>query len=252
MEQGIQIEKMPPGELVYLNLPLHPGSKLDKEPPTSPTHATKQWAGNMGYPGVEIAWGASKDNNWISYYEIWRNGKRVDKLAKGTYYFDHSAGADLAATYEIRAVDGAGNVSSKTAANGPAAKAAKVYDDAPDAGIAYTGEWKRQTGLQPAYEGTISSASTKGMAAELTFEGRKVLWFSKLGDDCGKAAVSIDGAAPDIVDTYSADDIWGVCVYQKDLPTMGKHTIRIEVLGQKGPKAKGTVVYLDGIQARTE
>ena len=30
MEKGIALEKMPPGELIYLNLPLHPGSKLDK------------------------------------------------------------------------------------------------------------------------------------------------------------------------------------------------------------------------------
>ena len=56
MENGIKIEKMPPGELVYLNLPLHPGSKLDKEPPTAPTEVKKQLAKNMGYPGVELRW----------------------------------------------------------------------------------------------------------------------------------------------------------------------------------------------------
>jgi len=50
MESGIKIEKMPPGELVYLNLPLHPGSKLDKEPPTAPSGVKKQSAENMGYP----------------------------------------------------------------------------------------------------------------------------------------------------------------------------------------------------------
>jgi hypothetical protein len=243
---------MPPGELIYLNLPLHPGSKLDKEPPTAPANATKQWGCNMGYPGVEIAWNASEDNNWISYYEIWRNDKFADKLAKGTYYFDHSAGADLAAAYEIRAVDGAGNVSPKTIAIGPAAKPAKVYDDAPNAGFAYTGDWKHQTELQPAYEGTISSAGKKGDAATLAFDGKKVLWFSKLGDDCGKAAISIDGGAPDVVDTFSADDIWGVCVFQKELPTAGRHTLRIEVLGEKGPRTKGTIVHIDGIQVRPE
>ena len=82
--------------------------------------------------------------------------------------------------------------------------------------------------------------------------GDKVLWFSKLGDDCGKAAVSIDGGTPEVVDTYSADDIWGVCVFQKELPTAGRHTFRIEVLGAKGPMTKGTVVYIDGIQIRPE
>ena len=27
MERGILFDQMPPGELIYLNLPLHPGSK---------------------------------------------------------------------------------------------------------------------------------------------------------------------------------------------------------------------------------
>ena len=30
MARGISFDKMPAGELIYLNLPLHPGSKLDK------------------------------------------------------------------------------------------------------------------------------------------------------------------------------------------------------------------------------
>jgi hypothetical protein len=34
--------------------------------------------------------------------------------------------------------------------------------------------------------------------------------FRKLGANCGKAALSSDGAAPEGVDTYSADDIWSV------------------------------------------
>jgi hypothetical protein len=52
-----------------------------------------------------------------------------------------------------------------------------------------------------------------------------------------------------VVDTYSADDIWGVGVYSKTFPSGGKHTVKISVLGQP-PDAygKGTSVYLDGIQ----
>ena len=122
MEHGIAFEKMTPGELIYLNLPLHPGSKLDKEPPTAPSDVKKQPAENMGYPGVELTWKPATDNNWISYYEVFRNGTAIDRVAKGLYYFDHSAGADLAAKYEIRAVDGAGNVSPTALADGPAAK----------------------------------------------------------------------------------------------------------------------------------
>ena len=77
----------------------------------------------MGYPGVELTWKPGKDDNWVSYYEVFRDGAALDKVAKGTFYFDHSAGADLAARYEVRTVDGAGNVSARVAAKGPAAKA---------------------------------------------------------------------------------------------------------------------------------
>ena len=78
--------------------------------PSTPNRLTKREAQNMGYPGVELAWEPGKDNNWISHYEIFRNGVFLDKVAKGTFYFDHSAGADLAAEYEVRSVDGASNV----------------------------------------------------------------------------------------------------------------------------------------------
>ena len=101
---------MPPGELIYLNLPLHPGSKLDKQPPTAPARSSSDAAENMGYPGVELHWKPGTDDNWISCYEVFRNGRAIDKVAKGPFYFDHSAGADLAARYQVRTVDGAGNL----------------------------------------------------------------------------------------------------------------------------------------------
>lgn len=247
MQKGIVFQKMLPGELVYLNLPLHPGSKRDRQAPTPPSDVRKTAAENMGYPGVELAWKAGADDNWVSYYEVFRNGTAIDKVAKGTYYFDHSAGADLAAQYEVRTVDGSGNASAKAAASGPSVTPALVLDDAAD-GVKYTGAWKREQGLQPAHAGTLASSGEKGATVELAFEGRQILWFSKLGANAGKAAVSIDGAAAETVDTYSADDIWGVCVFRKELPDAGKHTVRITVLGEHGPRAKDSVVAIDGVR----
>jgi len=232
MENGVRIEKMLPGELVYLNLPLHPGSKLDTQAPGGPKSPTKSEAKNMGYPGVELAWKPGKDNKWISYYDIFRNGVFLDKVAKGTFYFDHSLGADLAAEYEVRSVDGAGNVSKKVAAKGPAAKPAVIYDDAPSGGIMFTGAWKQRTNARPAYAGTLTLSNEKGATAEVKLSGRKVLWFTKLGPDCGKAEVSLDGGAPEVVDTYSADEIPGICIYEKELPSTEEHTLRIKVLGE--------------------
>ena len=180
----------------------------------------------MGNPGVELQWSPGTDNNWISCYEILRNGQPIDKLAKGTFYFDHSAGADLAACYQVRAVDGAGNLSPPTQAVGPSGPRPTVFDDV-DPALEYHGVWKHQYGLQPAHAETISSARDRGAALELAFEGQRILWFSKLGDNCGRAEVRIDGGSPQIVDTYCSDDVWGVCVFRSELGKPGKHTIRI-------------------------
>ncbi len=257
MANGIKFEKMAPGELIYFNLPMHPGSLLDKEPPKPPPAITKARAENMGFPGVELKWEPGSDNNWISYYEIFRDGVPLDKVAKGTYYFDHSAGADLAATYEIRTVDGAGNVSERVPAQGTSGQRARVIDDASGSGIDFSPQWKHGK-EQPlvAYDGTITSSNVKGATAELTFEGKRVLWFTKLGDENGEAAVSIDGGPEEIVDTYSADDIWGVAVYRKEFATSTRHTIRIKVLGERGrhpnERSKDTLVFLDGIRVEVE
>ena len=256
MAKGIMLERMAPGELIYLNLPMHPGSTLDKEAPKPPGAVAKQRADNMGFPGVEIKWQPGPDNNWISYYEIYRDGQPLDKVAKGTFYFDHSAGADLGATYEVRTVDGAGNSSGRVAALGLAIGRSRIVDDASGSGIEFSPQWKHRA-EEPlvAYNGTITSSNEKGAVAELTFEGKRVLWFTKLGAENGEAAVSIDGAPATIVDTYSADDIWGAG-YRQEFATSGRHTIRIEVLGKRGvhpaERSKDTLIFVDGIRVEME
>jgi len=257
MDSGIKVKEMPSGELIYLNLPMHPGSKLDTVSPEPPSTVSKRRGENMGYPGIELEWTPGTDNNWISYYEIIRNGIAIDKVARGRFYFDHSAGADLAAVYEVRSVDGAGNSSARVAALGLQAKASHVVDDGANGEIAYSPGWKHDT-EEPlvAYDGTISSVSEKGATAALTFTGKRVLWLTKLGAENGKAGVSIDGGPPEIVDTYAADDIWGVVAYRHEFATVGRHTIRIEVLGEHdshpNERSRDTVVYLDGIRIEME
>ena len=257
MASGIRLEKILPGELIYLNLAMHPGSPLDKEPPKPPSAVAKQRADNMGFAGIELKWQPGSDNNWISYYEIFRDSVPLDKIAKGTFYFDHSAGADLAATYEVRTVDGAGNVSDRIPAQGITIQRSRIVDDAPEGGISFSPQWKHDK-EEPlvAYNGTDTSSNVKGATAELAFEGKRVLWFTKLGAENGEAAVSIDGGPAEIVDTYSADDIWGVAVYRKEFSTPGRHTIRIEVLGQRAvhpaERSKDTRIFVDGIRVEVE
>lgn len=111
MTDGISLDKISAGELIFLNLPRYPGSGTDHVPPSPPADVTKRLAANLGVEGIEITWSPSQDDNWISYYEIHKRGKLVGKAAKGTYFFDHSDSArnDVDASFEVTAVDGDGN-----------------------------------------------------------------------------------------------------------------------------------------------
>ncbi len=118
MSSGITLDKVPAGELIYLNLPHYPGSGTDHILPTAPLQVTKRVGTNLGTQGIEISWSASQDDNWISYYEVHKNGKLIGKTARGTFFFDHSISArdDLNRAYEVVAVDGDGNRSPATEA----------------------------------------------------------------------------------------------------------------------------------------
>ncbi len=240
MEKGIHFENMIPGELIYLNLPFHPGNKIDRNPPGPPSNVRHQPAVNMGYPGVEVAWTPGTDDHWVSGYEVLRDGAVIARASKGMYCFDHSAGADPSAPYAVRTVDGAGLRARAAGSTGPRGKRAEVLDDAALA-IQYAGEWKREANLQPAHAGTISHSTEKGASFTLPFHGAKIIWFAKLGAGNGRAQVEIDGQPDATVDTFSADDIWGVGVYTKQLGGAGAHTIRVTALDEKP-------IYVDGIR----
>ena len=251
MARGITLDQVRPGELLYLNLPLHPGSRLDTTPPTPPTAVTTRRARNMGYPGVEITWQPGTDDNWVSYYQVLRDGTLLGPVAQGAYFFDHSVGADLAASYSVRTVDGAGNLSTPAAAPPAPAPRAQVEDDAA-AEITYTGAWQHEQKQYLAHAGTLSSSQTPGATATVSLTGRRLLVFFKLGPDCGQADMSVDGGAPEIVDTYSADDIWGICAYEKEFPTSGPHTLRLTVRGDHNPRATASFLRLDGLRAEAD
>ncbi|HEX4488683.1 MAG TPA: hypothetical protein VH088_20560 [Terriglobales bacterium] len=114
MAKGITLDKIEPGELIFLNLPHFPGSGTDHVAPPAPSRVTKRLGTNLGITGVEVSWSASRDDNWLSYYSIRKNGRLIAKAAIGTFFFDHSDSArgDIDAKYEVAAVDGDGNRSS--------------------------------------------------------------------------------------------------------------------------------------------
>ena len=109
--KGIQLDSVSAGELIFLNMPSYPGNGTDHTPPTAPTDVTKRVGSNLGVQGIEVSWSPSQDDNWISYYEVRRDRTPIGRVAKGTFFFDHTPGArnQIDADFEVVAVDGDGN-----------------------------------------------------------------------------------------------------------------------------------------------
>ncbi len=79
----------------------------DDEPPTAPANlAATATAGQ-----IDVTWEAATDNRGVTGYEVRRNGTLIDTLVAVTSYLDTNVAATVPYTYEVRAVDGAGNVS---------------------------------------------------------------------------------------------------------------------------------------------
>lgn len=158
MDNGITLPSFALGEMIFLGMPKHPGAGTDHLAPTAPTKVTTNLGTNMGYRGVEVHWQPAQDDNWVSYYEVLRNGKVLDKVGKGTFYFDHTPQATLNARYAVRAVDGDENRSDATGVQ-PDLSAVTVSVDDTSSALQYTGLWEHATGLDGPAKGSLSSAS---------------------------------------------------------------------------------------------
>jgi hypothetical protein len=116
MKQGIHFHPEQKGEMVYLNLASPPGKGMDHTPPTAPQGVHIQGATYHEQAGVALQWQPSRDNILVAEYQIRRDARILDRVAIGTFYFDHSVGNGLERHYEIVAVDGDGNRSSAVSA----------------------------------------------------------------------------------------------------------------------------------------
>jgi hypothetical protein len=224
MDNGIEFATMQPGELIFLNLPKHPGAGTDQIAPSTSAHATKRIGTNLGVQGVELQWAPAADDNWISYYEILRDGAVQARAAKGTFYFDYAGDPRqrINSRYEVRAVDGDGNRSGLTAA-APVAGEPPTYR-------ALGGYSSTQGAHQWRYEETLVDGPFRPMRwAYLGYEG---LW-------CGSGQARIGriwmqpGAASDVARVFVVPEQCTLAIssaIRKDPSAENGRTVGIKVL----------------------
>jgi hypothetical protein len=101
------------------------------------------------------------------------------------------------------------------------------------------------TSIEAAFDGTVSNDSTTNDAATISFTGTRIKFYSTERSNRGIAAVSIDGGAETMVDTYSATDAGDVLAYTSPVLAPGTHTLKVRVTGTHDANSSGTTVDID-------
>lgn len=115
MGEGIRFRPGSERETILLNLDNAPGRGTDRVAPSTPAKVSKRQETWAGHTGTAVRWLPSQDNVLVAGYEVLRDGKMLNRVSIGTFYFDAADGSGLDHRYEIVAVDGDGNRSPKSA-----------------------------------------------------------------------------------------------------------------------------------------
>lgn len=223
MSAGILIETLLPGEIIFLNLPHHPGAGTDKKSPDAPRNVRQRVADYVFTQGVEVSWEPASDDNWLSGYQVYRiapdgGETNLGRVSRGTFFFDRSAiAAKLARChYEVEAIDGDGNTSSRVRA--------KVERGEPERHYGFSGFGSTQPYRGWTYEWTLDNQEFKRLtwATDEGYEGR---WTTTALNVSGKGFIGRTIMAPDagmnITRTFVAPHD-GTCiltgVIRRDLP----------------------------------
>ena len=82
---------------------------------------------------------------------------------------------------------------------------------------------------------------------QVPFNGTQVKWYGGKASSHGIAAVSVDGGAETLVDTYSAARTDGVPLWSSPVLSAGNHTLKVRATGQKNASSSNTFVTADRV-----
>ena len=111
--------------------------------------------------------------------------------------------------------------------------------------IKYSGKWSTSTSSANS-NSSAKYSSTKGDFIQFSFNGTGFNWYGMVSKDRGIANIYIDGVKQTL-DTYSAFGASQKLLFSKTGLTNGKHTVKIEVSGNKNTAATNTTIHFDKI-----
>jgi lysophospholipase L1-like esterase len=159
--------------------------------------------------------------------------------------------------FEVQAVDLAGNLSTKAVQftlENPLLHSYKVNDSDTTTSsevnkFKYTGIWNLSTESN-AYGGNAHWTNDLNASYEVKFYGSQAQLFSIRNPWGGIAAVSVDGGAEKLVDTYGTD--WqNQAFFKSEVLDTGLHTIKVRVTGQKNAASGDHMISIDRLNVLT-
>jgi hypothetical protein len=111
-----------------------------------------------------------------------------------------------------------------------------------------TGWSHRAVALTPPgqpYQGTVSTDSTTGDTASMTFNGTQLRFYGVTAPDGGQATVSLDGHTTATIDFYSPAQTGDVLLWTSPVLPTGTHTFTLRVTGTSDPASSGSQIAVD-------
>ncbi len=112
MRDGIRLSCLNPGEYLLLNLTGRPGTGTAQAAPKAPVKPEKAKAHWLNRNGIALSWVPGDTEQFISYYEVSKDGRPLTRVSAGCYLF--LPDGEENAVYSVAAVNGEGIRSSET------------------------------------------------------------------------------------------------------------------------------------------
>lgn len=113
--------------------------------------------------------------------------------------------------------------------------------------FAYTGTWYTSTPAA-AYGADNHFTNVSGASYSVKFSGTQVKVYGEKNTSAGVMAISVDGGAETMVDTYASTRSDNTLVFTSATLANGEHTIRVRVTGTKNTASSGTYIVADRLE----
>jgi Fibronectin type III domain len=195
---------------------------------------------------VRVSWPAATDASGIAAYQLQRREGAGPWTTVGLTA-PTSTSAQVSITrgsnysFRVRATDGVGNVGSWTLTT----SANMGTTEETSGSVVYSGSWTRSS-VSGASGGFVNQSASTGDEATFTFTGTSVALVTTTAPDRGIVAVSLDGAAENMVDLYAPTKVAKSVVWAPDSAlSSGTHTVVIRVTGTRDASSTKTRIDLD-------